>query len=615
MRLASKGLGLSISVWLIFTVYYALSLKYNFFTNLTDYIVYLVQMVADLCMALFSILAIIVMSQRETRNFFILLAVSILPGLISTETYNVLVHLIKIQHINSFTSELWIFPYTFFLAMQIVSWSYMLYIMRDECKMNHDNWMSLYPYIQTVMVSFLSIILIISFKDTVIKHMDVFQKLNTGLELILLNLITISLSRTKNKSLAYVEAGFLFLIAFNLAHRFSYLSWHNFKSFDIVWLSSYVVIIHGYRMAINQSGERIEFFPSNSMHVLMGALFMLFAGFLFLLFLSLGFIISSYEINDIGSLSIFPENIPSILVFSLTVSILIAKVIASYFSKPLEKILIRIDRFGESKNNRMEVDDEQFNIFEVDVLDKFIMRTVSELHESNEIKSKFLMNMSHDFRTPASGIYHLSRFVYKKINDQELKQLQKLIVDSSEKLMNLLEDVLDYSRLDSEKYGENVTCFDINSKINDIFLLALPKAKERMLDLRVTYCRQEIIYKGDAHIVNRILLNLVSNAIKFTRIGYIAIFASIEKRENIDWACIKITDTGIGIDECYHKKIFEPFTRVESPETSEFPGIGLGLSNVILMLKKIGGEVTLESRLNEGSTFGVYLPIESKMPI
>jgi signal transduction histidine kinase len=608
-KLMLKGMPFVVILWFSFAAYYALAIKYNFYPELADYFACLVQVIADLFMAFFSILVIISAKNLDNKRFYLLLAVSILPGLISTETYNVLVNIVKIQHVNSFMNEIWIFPYTFFLIFQIPSWLYVLSLMRDEHKKSDTTWVSKSPYIQLVMVLLLSGILATAFNGIFTVHMGFFQKLNTGLEIILFNLLTTCLSRTKNKSLVYIEVGFLCLIAFNLAHRFSYLTGHNFKSFDIVWLLSYVVIIYGYSLSVKNNDESIEFFSGNSMHVLISALFMMFSTFLFLIFLSLGFVISSYEINDIASISIFPENIPSVLVFSFLLSALFAKAIASHFSSPLERISKRIDLLSDSKINKRDIEAEKFDIFEVEKLDKFIMNTVAALHESNSIKSKFLMSMSHDFRTPASGIYHMSRTVYKRINDEELKGFQKLIVDSSERLMNLLEDVLDYSRLDSDQYGLNIADINIQSIVNDIVFLVKPKINEKTLYINVLFSKPTFFYRGDKLLVNRILLNIISNAIKFTHIGGITISVGSHRKEGNNWLCVKIVDTGIGIDESNHKIIFEPFTKVGSPETSEYPGIGLGLSNVVLMLKKLGGEITLESSLNNGSVFSVFLPI------
>ncbi|OGT46255.1 MAG: hypothetical protein A3F17_09020 [Gammaproteobacteria bacterium RIFCSPHIGHO2_12_FULL_41_15] len=465
------------------------------------------------------------------------------------------------------------------------------------------------PYIQSIMIIFLSVFLAIVFKNVIIKDKNFLHILNTICEIILFILISTCLSKTKTKSLIYVEIGFIFLIAFNLAHRFSYLTGHYYKSFDMAWLICYVIISYGLFISIKFKEERIEFFEKNSIHVLINTLLTMFATLLFILFLFLGFVISSIEINDIGSLSIFPESIPSILVFSFSLSALIGKLVANSFSKPLEKISRRIDIINENKFGTNDIPGEKFEIYEVEKLSEFIVNVINELRTANRVKSEFLMNMSHDFRTPASGIYHMSRSIYRKTNDPELKKLQKLIVNSSEQLMNFLEDVLDYSRLDSNQYELNVGIIDIKAIINEVILFVSAKAKEKMLNINFQFSEPSINYNGDRLMIHRILLNIVSNAIKFTHAGSIIIFTNVEKFDDGNWVVISVKDTGIGIDEIHHKLIFDPFSRIERPETSKYPGIGLGLSNVLLMLKKMGGKITVESSLNQGATFNIFLPV------
>jgi signal transduction histidine kinase len=261
-----------------------------------------------------------------------------------------------------------------------------------------------------------------------------------------------------------------------------------------------------------------------------------------------------------------------------------------------------------NKNSRKE-DGDKFEIYEVEKLSQFIMKSINELQSITRIKAEFLMNMSHDFRTPASGIYHMSRSVYKRIKDPELKKLQKLIVDSSEQLMVFLEDVLNYSRLNSNKFELNIKNNNISDIINDVVLFVSAKAKDKMLNIECYYPDSPIYYNGDRLMINRIILNIVSNAIKFTQSGGITIFTKMEEFDRQKWVVIKVKDTGIGIDEANHKLIFEPFSRVESPETAKYPGIGLGLSNVLLMLNKLGGKITIESIVNKGSTFNILLPV------
>lgn len=222
------------------------------------------------------------------------------------------------------------------------------------------------------------------------------------------------------------------------------------------------------------------------------------------------------------------------------------------------------------------------------------------------MKSNFIMNMSHDFRTPASGIYHMSQTIYKKITDDKLKKLQKLVVDSSGQLINFIDDILDYSRLDNDICNLKVEKINLNLLVDEVILFLAAKAHEKLLTLQADHDVQ-LEYYTDRFMLHRILLNLVSNAIKFTFSGSVLVAISIDfKNECI---LIKVQDTGIGIIKHFQSKIFEPFYRIENSEIPTAQGLGLGLTNVNLMLKKIGATIFVESEVGKGSIFTVCLPL------
>jgi signal transduction histidine kinase len=133
------------------------------------------------------------------------------------------------------------------------------------------------------------------------------------------------------------------------------------------------------------------------------------------------------------------------------------------------------------------------------------------------------------------------------------------------------------------------------------------KINEKKLNLKVNIESNLRMHKGDKLLTQRIILNLVSNAIKFTPTGEINISARLEIIKNKNRIVLKVKDTGIGIEKSFHKEIFEPFFRVDSNNTIQNSGIGLGLSNISLMLKQMEGEILVDSNLGQGTTFTVYL--------
>lgn len=445
------------------------------------------------------------------------------------------------------------------------------------------------------------------YRKPILNVIGIYGVINSILEVILFNLISICLSRTKNKSLIYLEIGVLLLIAFNLAHRYSHIPGNYFKILDTTWLICLVIIIFGLAKSWKQD-EKIEFLEQNSIHLLMSSIFIVFGSLIFLILIIFEILISSIVIDDHYVLSLLIQNIPSILVFSYSLLILLGKIVADYISMPLDRMLKRIDSIYENKFDIHKLTNEKFHIHEINKFDKFIFKTITRLHTANRVKSDFLMHMSHDFRTPASGIYHLSRSIHNQLTDIKLKKYQKLIVDSSEQLMSYLDAVLDYSRLENKALKVKFVDFNVVETFDEIISFLLPKANEKGLNIRKKYTSKFFNYRGDKLIFHRVILNLLTNAIKFTDKGSVELSITECEIDAKKYLRIQIKDTGIGIKAENHESIFEPFYRVKCSETAKSPGIGLGLSNVRLMLKEIGGEISLRSDVGVGSTFSVFFP-------
>ena len=218
-------------------------------------------------------------------HVYLLILISIFPGLVSTEMYNILINIIKIKDISSSVNQFWTLPYSFFLIIQILAWSVLLFLER-KCQVN-ERFIACISYAQPLMIIVISTCLGVVFKNTILSNANITSVVNTVLEIIAFILMSLCLSRSKNKSLSYIISGFLFLIAFNLAHRFSYLTGHYYKSFDMIWLINYIIIIYGFSLAIKNKDEKIKFYYKNSIHVLINAVLTVFAAFLFVMFLLL----------------------------------------------------------------------------------------------------------------------------------------------------------------------------------------------------------------------------------------------------------------------------------------------------------------------------------------
>ncbi|HSW68862.1 MAG TPA: HAMP domain-containing sensor histidine kinase [Gammaproteobacteria bacterium] len=592
--------------WVLLVVIYIKSMQLGMSEKSWDGVIYSVQLMIDVCILLFSYLAYKNKSHAVLRKFYFLMFLSLIPGIFANEVYNVLINILGLKKINNGINVSWTLAYTAFLVIQIRAWVYLYSTHRQ--KNEGKTWITLFSYSQSVAIIFLSLISIVIFRHTILSEIGMTSVINSLLETALFTAISICLARTKSKALVYLATGFLLLIAFNLTHRFSYSTGHFFKVFDVIWLICLITIIFGLVKGWRDE-QVVGFFNGDSLHVYASAIFLAFSAMLLVMFFVVDLILSSAIMNKAGYSNILPQNIPSMLIFSYTLAILLSKLVATYLSKPLEEISKRIDCVYEGKMDPSQILSKKFGINEMDRLDKFILKTVTELRTANRIKSDFLMNMSHDFRTPASGITSLSRSIYKKTENQTLKNLQKMVVNSSEQLMKFLDDVLDYSRLDSDQYKLNLSEVDVSSLIEDIVQFVTAKIKDKNLYIKTNFTDLPAKYIGDRLMLHRIILNIVSNAIKFTHTGGITISLDREVIDQGSFLAIKILDTGIGIDKKFHDFIFEPFNRVNPGGDSENSGIGLGLSNVSLMLKKMKGKIHLQSEIGRGSQFSVLLPI------
>lgn len=600
-----------IVLWLVLVIYYANSFGSQTYIKYADQVASMAQLIADVLLGWFSCRAWLKEKDRIYKRFLLLVFVSIAIGLLSNEAYSILVHIIGIKDINSKINIIWVLPYTIFLTIQILCWSNLLMKKTQPTSENAVRWFSIAPYALCAILIFSSVVYAGLLGKVLSADLATLQLSNLVFEVVLFTIISLCLAKSKNQSLNCLSSGFLCLIALNLAHRFSYLMGYHYKTFDVVWLISFILMTYGFILTLRRNDEAIEFYENNSVHVLTSSAFVVFAAFVSILFVALEYLLSSLEVSTLSDIGLLRQNIPGIMVVIFLLSILVSKLAAIRLSKPLEKVSERINLLQGGKADLDSIPQEQFMIGELNRLDKFILRTINQLKVANQVKSEFVMNMSHDFRTPASGIYSMSKLIYKKLEDQEMKRLQKLIVDSSKQLLSLLDDVLNYAKLHNGSIDMSSVKIDMNELVGEIVDFMALKAQEKGLELRALLPKTAICYEGDKVLLKRVLVNLVANAIKFTHYGSVTI--SVD--EHIDgqkrYMFINIADTGIGIEKNQQQRIFEPFCRVESADTSKYQGVGLGLSNVKIMVEKMGGTVSVDSQVGIGSVFVVVFPVRN----
>lgn len=239
---------------------------------------------------------------------------------------------------------------------------------------------------------------------------------------------------------------------------------------------------------------------------------------------------------------------------------------------------------------------------------------------ANQAKSSFLANMSHEIRTPMNAIIGLSYILSEKIkNPEHLKYLNKIQV-SSKNLMNILNDILDYSKIESGNFDIENMPFIFENTLKHIIDMYSEKIEHKGLDFNVTISEKlPVFVSGDSLRIGQILINLISNAIKFTEKGCIELIVDVIDffegiKEQTDNYKIRFTvkDTGIGIDNNKINKLFSPFEQGDASISRKFGGTGLGLSISKRLAELMDGNIWVESVLNEGSSFILEIPFKQQ---
>jgi two-component system sensor histidine kinase BarA len=236
------------------------------------------------------------------------------------------------------------------------------------------------------------------------------------------------------------------------------------------------------------------------------------------------------------------------------------------------------------------------------------------LFEMNRLKSDFLATMSHELRTPLNSIIGFSEMLSTNESLHERQRKWAANIQASGKLLlGMINDILDLAKIESGKMEIRSEDFSIRDVCEALATLARPIADRKNIDLDCQLDEAIPLLRQDPGKIRQILYNLLSNAIKFTpEGGKVTLDARTEGRHVI----VSVEDTGIGIAEEDREKIFEKFRQAVQPGqtdsvlTREHQGTGLGLSIVRELAKLLGGDVTLESRLGQGSTFTVRLPMQ-----
>jgi two-component system sensor histidine kinase/response regulator len=242
---------------------------------------------------------------------------------------------------------------------------------------------------------------------------------------------------------------------------------------------------------------------------------------------------------------------------------------------------------------------------------KELLITQKSLEKASHAKSEFLTNISHEIRTPLNGIIGMTSFLVEegKFNSKEERYL-KTIETSGEVLMSLINNILDYSKLEAKKLTLEIVTFDLRILIDEILESFILAAEKKELELIIKYnLDMPLNLIGAPGRLRQIITNLIDNAIKFTQKGYVLFSVNTEEKDGIFYFHFQIKDTGIGLPtENSDIHLFSKFTQADSSITKKFGGTGLGLSICKQLVTLMGGEIGARSRYTKGSCFWFTLP-------
>ena len=314
-----------------------------------------------------------------------------------------------------------------------------------------------------------------------------------------------------------------------------------------------------------------------------------------------------------------------------TNKVLLAKI--DYILKSLEERDAKIQQEIKESKDKVLADSAQIGytialaavivvIFFLTLTHQFLNKQIKyrkQLEESKARTESLLINkeqlmlaISHDIKAPLSSIIGFIEIISKvKLPEKEKYFLQNMQI-SSEQILELVNKLLDFHKLDSGKFTLNSTNFAPYTFVNDIYQSFVPIADSKSLKIHLTNeINSSKIYNSDPFRIKQIINNLISNALKFTKKGSVQIHAKIEENQTAQRLIISVKDTGIGISQKDMQRLFEQYERAEQAEIKEIEGFGLGLAISQRLANLLKGSVFVTSELGKGSTFTLEIPLNS----
>jgi signal transduction histidine kinase/CheY-like chemotaxis protein/HPt (histidine-containing phosphotransfer) domain-containing protein len=273
---------------------------------------------------------------------------------------------------------------------------------------------------------------------------------------------------------------------------------------------------------------------------------------------------------------------------------------------------------------RRQVEDDAVELQQAhDSLERRVQERTAQLEQSREealaaarAKAAFLATMSHEIRTPLNGVVGMSTLLVETPLNPEQRDYLQTIRLSSDQLLAVINDVLDFSKIESGKMELEVEPVSVRGAVEEACDIAAPRAREKGLELIIDIPEEgpgavPAAIKGDITRIRQVLINLINNAVKFTARGEVAVHVRLKAADDGQGRVVlefRVTDTGIGIPQERLQSLFEAFSQVDASTTRKYGGSGLGLAICKRLVELMGGQIGVESTAGLGSTFWFTLP-------